>query len=154
MVEPSSDVPGRFAPGSELEAVSADGRRRSVRVVSSRPHGDGFLVRLEGFDSRDAAESLRGTVFEIERSATPAAPDGSFYYFELIGCLCVDREAGELGTVQEVVEDGGGLLLEVEGSGRSVPVPFVESFIVAVDVDRRRIELDLPAGLLETCAST
>ena len=34
----------------------------------------------------------------------------------------------------EVVEDGGGLLLIVEGEGRRVPVPFVNEFLRGVDV--------------------
>jgi ribosomal 30S subunit maturation factor RimM len=53
-----------------------------------------------------------------------------------------------------VVEDGGGVMLIVEGKGRRVPVPFVKQFLLDVDVARGRIDLALPPGLLETCAST
>ena len=53
----------------------------------------------------------------------------------------------------EVIEDGGGLLLEVRAGERLLLVPFVEEYIVAVDVAARKIDLELPNGLLETCAS-
>ena len=53
----------------------------------------------------------------------------------------------------EVVEDGGGELLIIEGEGRRVPVPFVKEFLREVDVAAGRIELALPPGLLEACAS-
>jgi ribosomal 30S subunit maturation factor RimM len=56
--------------------------------------------------------------------------------------------------VVDLVEDGGGLLLVVAGEGRRVPVPFVERFLVRVDVAARRIEVSLPEGLVEACAST
>jgi ribosomal 30S subunit maturation factor RimM len=32
-------------------------------------------------------------------------------------------------------------------------VPFVEEYVAAVDVAGRRIDLQLPQGLLETCTS-
>jgi len=83
---------------------------------------------------------------------TPA-PAGSYYYFELAGCLCRDTNHGELGRVCEVIEDGGGLLLEVRAGERLLLVPFVEEYVAAVDVAGRRIDLQLPNGLLETCTS-
>ena len=46
----------------------------------------------------------------------------------------------------EVVEDGGGLLLIVEGEGRRVPVPFVKEFLRRVDVAAGEIDLDAAAG--------
>ncbi len=60
---------------------------------------------------------------------------------------------GELGEVTEVIEDGGGTLLRVEGQGRGLLVPFVDAFLVSVDVAAGRIELALPPGLVEICSS-
>jgi len=57
-------------------------------------------------------------------------------------------------VVVDLLEDGGGLLLIVEGEEGQVPVPFVQSFIREIDVARGTIDLELPPGLLETCAST
>lgn len=89
---------------------------------------------------------------EVPRSEVPEAPAGTYYHWQLLGCRC--RAGSEdLGTVVEVVEDGGGLLLICESEGRKVPVPFVAEFLREVDVAGGRIELDLPPGLLEACAS-
>jgi 16S rRNA processing protein RimM len=148
-----SDAPGRLAPGSDLWLETADGTSREVTVVANRAHPRGALLSFEGCDDRDAAESLRGAVLEIERRTVMPAPAGSYYYFELAGCLCRDRNHGELGQVCEVIEDGGGLLLEVRAGERRLLVPFVEEYVAAVDVAERRIDLQLPSGLLETCAS-
>jgi len=43
--------------------------------------------------------------------------------------------------------------LRVRVGRREVPVPFVARFLRAVDVEHGRIELDLPPGLIEACAS-
>lgn len=153
LVDVVSDVPGRLAPGSEFWLASADGKDREVTVAANRSHSRGALLRFEGVEDRDAAESLRGAVLETDRDSVTPAPDGSYYYFELAGCLCSDTNHGELGQVSEVIEDGGGLLLEVRAGEQRLLVPFVEEYVAAVDVTGRRIDLQLPSGLLETCIS-
>ena len=65
--------------------------------------------------------------------------------------LLVERD-GEIGTVVDVQEDGGGTLLEVEKDGTRSVLPFVEAFLAGVDREARRIDLRLPEGLLATCA--
>lgn len=147
-MEPYSELPERFEVGAEL--LSA-GRRVTVETV--RPHRGGLLVRFEGVLDRDAAEALRGSVLEIARAAVPQAPEGTWYYFELVGCRCDDRREGTLGEVADVIEDGGGVLLDVRDGGRRLLVPFVHEFVRRVDPESRRIELELPEGLVEACAS-
>jgi 16S rRNA processing protein RimM len=122
-------------------------------VAASRPHRGGLLVRFAGIDDRDAAERLRGAGLAVERERVPAAPPGAYYHFELVGCRCRDRREGDLGEVVDLVEDGGGLLLVVDDGRRRVPVPFVGRFIRKVDVAAGQIEVELPPGLVETCAS-
>jgi 16S rRNA processing protein RimM len=175
VVEVLSDVPGRLDPGSALLVADEEGvplagpaaRRLPARltVASSRPHRGAALVRFAGFEGRDRAAELAGVWLAVERERVPPAPEGSFYRYELIGCRCFDGER-DLGRVVDVVEDGGGLLLIVEGEReagseedgegrpRQVPVPFVASFLRKVDVAAGEIVLALPPGLVETCEST
>lgn len=152
VVQVLSDVPGRFQKGSRLLAVREGGAPFPLVVAAGRPHKSGAVVRFEGFEDRDQAEELRALDLEVPRAEVPKAPRGTYYQFELLGCLC--RNEGEaLGRVVEVTEDGGGVMLIVEGEGRRVPVPFVKEFLRKVDVAGGRIDLALPPGLLETCAS-
>ncbi len=153
LVEVVSEVPGRLAPGSELWLETPGAAARKVTVATRRAHARGLLVRFAGCDDRDCAALLRGAVLEGDRRTVAPAPVGSYYYFELAGCMCRDLDRGELGLVSEVIEDGGGLLLEVHNGERLLLVPFVEEYIAAVDVAGRQIDLRLPEGLLETCTS-
>jgi 16S rRNA processing protein RimM len=156
VVEVLSDVPGRFQKGSRLLGVRAGASPIVLPVIltvaTSRPHKTGAVVRFEGFEDPDQAAALRGLDLEVPRAEVPKAPRGTYYQYELLGCLC--RDAGEeLGRVVEVLEDGGGTMLIVEGEGRRVPVPFVKEFLRRVDVEAGEIDLALPPGLLEVCAS-
>lgn len=152
LVEVSTDVPERLGPGSRLLLVTASDRR-SVTVRGSRPHAGGRLVELHEVTDREAAERLRGAVLLASAASSPALPPGSWYQHQLLGCRCRDRRAGELGTVRELVNDGGGLLLMIDSGDRRLLVPFVREFLLEVDPESGRIELDLPPGLVETCES-
>jgi len=155
-----SDVPGRLDPGSSLLVADEEGRpaRRPtlparLEVESSRPHKGGVLVRFAAVVGREGADALRDVHLAVERSSVPPAPAGTYYHYELCGCRCFEGDR-ELGTVVELAEDGGGLLLIVEREGQRLPVPFVARFLKEVDVDKGEIRLELPPGLVETCAST
>ena len=153
VVEVLSDVPARFQKGSRVTGVREGAPPLPLTVAAGRVHKTGAVVRFEGYDDRDRAGELRGLDLEVPRAEVPKASRGTYYQFELLGCLCRDRGA-ELGRVVEVVEDGGGVMLIVEGEGRRIPVPFVKEFLRRVDVAAGTIDLELPEGLLETCAST
>ena len=162
LVEPLSDLSERLAAGSELlltpagalpaPAAGAAPRQR-LTVASSRPHRGGMLVTFAGIDDRDRADELRGAELAVARDRVPAAPAGAYYHFELLGCRCRDRRDGDLGEVVDLVDDGGGLILVVDDGSRRVPLPFVASFVAAVDVVAGTIEFELPPGLVDICAS-
>lgn len=151
----TSDTPGRFAPGAELALAEPRGGARALRIATVRERRPGLLVvGFEGIADRDGAEALRGGVLEVERARVPEPPAGAFYHFELIGCRCRDRRAGDLGRVADLLADGGGWLLIAEREdGQRVALPFVERFLVGVDREGRTIDWDLPEGLVEACAS-
>lgn len=162
-VEVLSDVPGRFAPGASLLLSTAASLPRPVVVAAARPftsrHKDRLLLSLQGIEDRTAAEAIRGALLEVDAAAVPPAPEGSYYHYDLVGCRCSDRRAGELGEVAEVVEGGGGDLLRVvtpahgNEPARELLLPFVDAYLAEVDVAGRRILWDLPEGLIEACGS-
>jgi len=155
VVYSTTDTPDRFALGAELDLALPDGSARRVQIAAAREAKPGLLViGFEGISDRGGAEALRGGRLEVERSRVPPAPPGAFYHFELVGCRCRDRREGDLGTVVELVADGGGWLVVTEREdGRRLALPFVERFLVGIDAPGRTIDWDLPEGLVETCAS-
>lgn len=155
VVEVLSDVPGRLDRGRSVLLVREGSPSRRVTVEAHRPHKSGALLRFAGVGDRDRAEELRGGWLEVPVSEVPEPPEGTYYHYQLVGCRCFDAGNGgaDLGEVVELLEDGGGLLLIVSDGERRVPVPFVGRFLRGVDVAAGRIDLDLPPGLLEECAS-
>ena len=154
VVESLTDNDERWQEGSTLLAAGGTLEAgASLVVAAAQAHRGALLVRFAGCDDRDAAEALRNVELSVPLSAVPPPEEGSWYQFQLVGCRCRDAAAGDLGEVVDVAEDGGGLLLVVDDGERRLPVPFVRAFLTEVDVDGKRIELALPEGLIEVCAS-
>ena len=110
------------------------------RLMSIRSSGANAVARFEGICDRSAAETLRGSLVEIERAMLPPLAEGEFYYADLIGLPAVDRQGGRIGTVVAVENYGAGDLREIEtADDRRSLVPFREGI---ADLDQDQIVLD------------
>ena len=109
------------------------------RLLSVRP-GKTPVARFEGVGDRSAAEALRGSLVEVDRTALPPLEKGEYYHADVIGLPCEDRDGNAVGTVVAVENYGAGDLLEVEldGGKRSL-IPFKPGIAALVD---GRIVLD------------
>jgi 16S rRNA processing protein RimM len=87
------------------------------RLLAVRDGGKAAVARFEGIADRGAAEALRGSLVEVDRSALPPLEEGEYYHADLIGLPCEDGDGGALGTVVAVENFGAGDLLEVELDG-------------------------------------
>ncbi|MBZ0114717.1 MAG: ribosome maturation factor RimM [Thermoanaerobaculia bacterium] len=152
-VEVSSDHPDRFARGAEFWLRRPEHNSTTWRVQSVRQHGKRLIIGFEGVTDRDAALALRGGILEIDKPEQPQPPEGQYYYYQLVGCRCSDRVEGDLGLVEDLLEDGGGIILRVVGEAGEVLIPFVEPYLRRVDVEEKIIELEVPEGLIEVCGS-
>lgn len=95
------------------------------RLLEVRDAGKGAVARFEGIADRTAAEALRGSLVEVERSALPPLGEGEYYHADLIGIPCVDRGGEPLGSIVAVENFGAGDLLEIEDErGRRSLIPF------------------------------
>jgi 16S rRNA processing protein RimM len=87
------------------------------RLLSIRDSGKTAVARLEGVADRSAAEALRGSLVEVDRSALPPLEEGEYYHADLIGLPAVDGQGTAVGTVVAVENYGAGDLLEIELQG-------------------------------------
>jgi 16S rRNA processing protein RimM len=95
------------------------------RLLAVRDSGKTAVARFEGVADRSAAESLRGSLVEVDRSALPPLGEGEYYHADLIGLAAVDGEANPIGAVLAVENYGAGDLLEIGlPDGKRSLIPF------------------------------
>jgi 16S rRNA processing protein RimM len=112
------------------------GRRREVARRAGTPGRP--IVRLEGSASREDAEALRGEALLVPFSEAPPLEEGEFWARDLAGCLVVDGDR-EVGVVSRMVALPSCEALEVG----ELLIPLVRDAIRSVDVDARRIDVDM-----------
>lgn len=131
-----SDVPGRFFVGAH---VWLDDELPAI-IVEVRGQPDRPIVRLEGVETREAAEELRGCSLWAERVALP---EGTLIVPDLIGARLIDTDGIDRGRVVAVEANPASELLVLEGGGL-VPSVFI------TDVGDGYVVAELPPGLLES----
>jgi len=151
-VELHTDVPDRLHQGLRLSALAEDGSRRELQIEDAWPHKDFLVLKFAGVESISEAETLAGCELQVPRNERAQLDEGVAYVSDLVGCTLADR-GKDVGVVSDVRFGAGEAPLLVVGSGKSeLEVPFAQAFLVKIDLEAKRIEMNLPEGLLEVNA--
>jgi 16S rRNA processing protein RimM len=112
------------------------------RIVRRAGTAEKPILRLEGCTSRDDAEALRGMELTVPRS-DDMLEDGEYWARDLEGCLVVDGSL-EIGFVRRMSALPSVEVLEVDRpDGSELLVPLVRDCIRSIDIEARRIDIDL-----------
>ena len=117
-----------------------------------------IVMQLAGVTSIEDAERVSGLELITPRDARLPLEDEANYISDLVGCALFDRQIFA-GTVEDVqfasspdgrrrLSEAAPLLVLNAEDGEEVLVPFAKAFLVSVDLERRRIDMNLPEGLL------
>jgi 16S rRNA processing protein RimM len=122
--------------------VTVAGRRLAIvrrAGTEQRP-----ILRLEGVESREQAEALRGEELTVPAARAPALGEGEWWAHELEGCTVHDGER-TVGTVSAMIELPSCEALEVKRpeGGQPLLVPMVRAAVRSVDPAAKRVEVDL-----------
>jgi 16S rRNA processing protein RimM len=123
-------------------AVTVAGRERQIlrrAGTDQRP-----ILRVEGYDDRDAANALRGTELRVSAGERPPLGPDEWSAEDLEGARVVDGER-EVGVVRRLMALPSCECLEVAraGGGSDLLVPMVRDAIREIDLSAGRIDVDL-----------
>jgi 16S rRNA processing protein RimM len=147
-VEPILDDDRVFTAERQVTVIRGDVKESFLIEFSRRQHGR-LVLKLRGLDSISEVEPRVGAELVVSEEELPPAEEGFFYTFHLKGCMVVTAGGESLGEVTDVLDGGGTQILKVDGKDGEILIPFAQSFLRKVDLEQRRIEVDLPEGLLD-----
>lgn len=113
-----------------------------ARVLDWKRAGQGLAVRLEGVETREAAQALTGAEVQVDRSELPPTRPGEHYVHDLMGLEAVNTEGAALGRVEGLLEMPAHPVLVLREGRRERLVPLVRSRLVGVDLAAGRVTLD------------
>ncbi len=135
-VDPRTDVADRFRVGAVLECDDVG----PLTVAAIRGEPAKPIVRFEGYDTRQAAESLGRRFLRVARGESRRATAGAYLWADLLGARVETPEGTWLGIVRELVRAGeNDVLVIADASGRERLLPMLESVVKFVDVGAGRI---------------
>ncbi len=149
-----TDFPERFQHLRRAYLEEPGGEPRRVEIENAWPHKGRIVLKLQGTESIEDAEQLRGRLVLIERAESVKLPAHHYYVWELEGCrvLCrVGDGAREIGTVTEVERTPGGDLLHIArpGGHGELLIPLAQEICTRIDPAARTIWIEPPENLLE-----
>jgi 16S rRNA processing protein RimM len=161
-IVPDSDFPERFEQPGRRWLRSPDGNKiEEVELRKGRyiPGKNMYAIALAGVEDINRAEELRGYKIIVPKSDRPSLDKDEYHVADLIDLEVYNQLNGEkLGVVSEIFSAGNDLL-EVklaqpqndttDEKPKTVLIPFVKEIVPVVDIERGRIEIAPPPGLLE-----
>jgi len=126
---------------------------KQVRVMAVRMHKGRPLALLEGVGDRTEAEKLRGAKLLLPEDELPEAAEDEMFLYQLPGLEVVLHENGQsIGHIDHVDFPGGQEVWAIRTTGGGeLLFPAVASFVSSVDLEKGRVVIDPPPGLLEIC---
>jgi len=136
----------RFVPGATFVTEPASAGPLVLR--SARDHNGILLLGFEHTDDRSGAEALRG--IKLMGVVLEDDDEDSWYERDLVGLKAVTVFGDEVGEVTALQSRPTQDLLVLRLiDGREALVPFVAAIVPEVDIERGRVVLDPPPGLLD-----
>lgn len=148
-IEPMTDFPERFTGLRVANLVSPAGKEMACEIESVRYVGGSPCMLFKGYDSPEKAKLLNGWLLKVPEEEVVPLPEGSYYWFELIG-MEVCSDAGEkLGTIIDVFETGSNDVYVMRHRGKEVYIPATREVIRQVDRSAKKMVIHLVDGLME-----
>ncbi len=121
----------------------------SLKIQSSRSHGNVCLLKADGVDTIEQAEKYRGQVIYIDRDDCKLEK-GRYFVTDIIGCEVFDVDTNDyLGKVTDVSETGANDVWHVTNNKNEYLVPNIPVFVKNVDIENGKILIAPIKGMFD-----
>jgi len=126
--------------------IDCEEKQKIFSLEETRIQGKKIIVKLEGIDDRNSAETLNNKEIAVSRSCLPILEKGTFYWDDLLDLTVMDEKGKKLGKVDSLFETGSNDVLVILNENKErFLVPFiVEEVVKKVDFVKKFIFIDWP----------
>lgn len=132
-----------------LKTLYLDGRGEKAIKVKCRPHKNITLCKIEGVDTIEDAERLRGRIVYIDRNDV-TLDEGVHFVQDLIGLEVRDADSGEVyGTLTDVLRTGANDVYEITRDGKKYLAPVIDEVVREIDTEGGFVLITPMKGLFD-----
>lgn len=147
-VVPFTDDIKRF---DELKNVYVKTKKESkqYKVENVKYHKNMVLIKLEGINNVESAETLRNAFLEIDRKDAIPLEEGTYFIADLIGLEVYTDEGKLLGKVDDIYNTGSNDIYVIKDElGKQILLPGIKEVIKEVLLEQEKIIVHLIPGLI------
>ncbi len=140
-----------------LEMVLVDYQEAIVPFIIQQIHfnrNNSAVVRLMDVETEEEALKLVNASLYLPISSLPPLTGKKFYYHEVIGFEVIDQKDGFVGKVVSINDAGARPLFEIKDGYQEILLPVVDHFIVEIDRQNKKLQVQFPDGLLDIYRGT
>ena len=119
-----------------------------LTVSGCRLHKGTAIIKLEGVDSIDDAEELRGAEVLVDTDDLGGLEEDEYYWFELIGLDVYAEDGSFIGKVEDLIDRAHQSVLVVRDGEAEALIPLAEPIIKEIDLENSKIVITPVEGLL------
>lgn len=133
----------------QIKRVYLGDERRPLNVNGFFRRGRAYTLKLQGINSVEEAETLRGLAVSLPRTEAPPLSQGTFFVEDLLGLRVVTTGGREIGTIADVLTTGANDVYIVRGAEGEVLIPAIRDVVVAIDLGTGVVRIEPMPGLLD-----
>ncbi len=135
-VIPITDFPERFLERDEI-LVEIGEKIELVEIEEVSNHNNYLILKLQGIDTIEQAQRLKGCYLKVPRSQLPELENEDEYYiFELIGINVQDINGNNIGKLKDVLKTNANDVYVVENeNGKEVLIPALKKVVKKIDLE-------------------
>jgi 16S rRNA processing protein RimM len=137
-LNPTTDDAGRFR-GLKEAYLELHGEYLPVQICVSSISEKAVIVKIDGYDTPEQAQLLRGKYLCVDRQHAVKLPKDTYFVADLVGCEVTDTDGNAYGKLTDVLETGANDVYEID-RGRLL-VPALKKVLSSVDTDQKQIVL-------------
>jgi len=128
---------------------SSSGETREYAVASVRPHKNILLMKLEGLNTLEEAETYRGATILIKRDSLPREGEEEYFWHELIGLEVYLSGGDYVGILKHILPTGSNDIYVVQEGRSEVLIPAIHDVVKEIDLINNRMVISEVEGLLD-----
>ena len=134
----------------QLKVLYLDDKgEKPVKIISVRPQKNVAILKLEGINTIEQAEELKGRVLYCNRDDA-VIDENANYIADLIGCYVVDIDTEEeYGQVKDVLNYGSCDIYDVESWGKHTLIPATPDIVKEINTEYQVIRIKKMKGLFD-----
>ncbi len=142
------DTPSRY---TKLESVFVEINKSLIpffikKIIISRNFA---TVTIDGIETVEGADEMVGSGLYLPLSFLPPLKEKKFYFHELNGFKVIDKNYGEIGIIQSVLDFPQQAIFQIIKDKNEILIPAKEEFIISIDRTKKELYLNAPEGLID-----